>query len=109
MRDVLKTFGLQPVRREIFEEFVFGDGEVDKATVAWIYPVFFDGKFVGVLDIAECTAPCPTLFSINTAKRWQIVSDHGRQSLYLGAYDKTFAFQDGTPYIDIFELDPKRI
>ena len=60
MRDFLRTLGLQPVKREIFEEFVFGDGEVDRATVAWIYPVFFDGKFVGVLDIAECTVPCPT-------------------------------------------------
>ena len=109
MREFLASFDLVPIRRDTLEEFVFGDGQVDTARVAWIYPVFMDGKVVAAIDIAECTVPCPTLFSLNMAKKWKVLADHATGILHIREFKKSCPFKDGTPYIDIFDMTPENI
>ena len=103
MTAYLFEYGYQPVKIDINEEFIFGDGEVSRARVAWLYPVFLDGVCVGAIDIAEVTVPCPCLFSLAMAKKWQIITNHVKQRIHLGLFKHDIPFVDGVPYIDVFD------
>ena len=105
MRNYLAKFGLQPTKHERYEEFICGDGHIDKSIVSWVYPVFIYGIFRGVIDIAECTVPCPPLFSLGMAEKWECISDHKKKQLILGKYRVTIPFRKSTPYLDVLDLD----
>ena len=75
-----------------------------KAHVAYIYPVFFGDRLCGVIDIAECSVPCPTLFSLSMAETWQVTAYHAEKKLVIGLHNHTVPFQDNTPYLNIFDF-----
>ena len=104
MQDYLATKGLKATKTYFREEFVFGNGKIDHSDWFWTYPVFLQGVFRGTISIAECTVPCPVLFSLEMAKKWQAQTDHANSNIYLKKYDVTIPFQNGTPYIDVLDI-----
>ena len=102
----LATIGLKPLKINVSEDFIFGDGKVDTSDCAFMYPSFLGNKFTGGVDMARCSVPCPPLFSLKLAKRWNCSTHHGRQELTVGKFDKTFPFVNGVPYVDILDFDP---
>jgi hypothetical protein len=99
----LAKYGLKPIRIDKQEDFIFGDGKTDTSKCAWSYPSFLDGRFVGAVDMAECTVPCPPLFSLKMAATWKCVTNHADKYMYIGAFDVKIPFRNGTPYLDIFD------
>jgi hypothetical protein len=93
---------MKPIRHDIVEEFVFGDGETTRAKYSYEYPVFLKGKWVGSIDIALVDVPCPPLFSLGMAKRWKCICDHDKDCIYMGEFDHTIKFTD-TPFVNIIE------
>ena len=99
------VFCIKPERRDRVEEFIFGDGQVDYSKHSWGYPTFINGKFMGVIDIAECTVPCPPLFSLGMAKKWKCVCDHDKGLIKIKKFNHEVPFDGDTPFIDVFDCD----
>ena len=61
----LKLLGLKPVRRDVQEDFQFGDDRVETSICSWDYPTGIH-EHNGVLNIAEIESNCPGLMSRET-------------------------------------------
>ena len=101
MCEYIAKYGLKPKKVPHREEFVFGDGKVDTSMWYWEYPVVMKGKIRGTIKIAECTVPCPCLFSLEMAEQWEASTNHKNHNIHLGLFDITIPFQDNTPLIDV--------
>ena len=86
MQAMLKTKGLQPIRLDLQEEFLFGSDRVDMSKCAWLYPVGIHGR-TGVINIAEIESNCPGLLSNSTMGQLDVSINTGRQTYHIGAYD----------------------
>ena len=103
----LLQYGIRPIRVEKQEEFVFGNNEVEMSTCAWTYPVFLEGRAVGVIDIASVKVPCPALWSKRMMNEWKIILDFEKKQTYTKKHDMYIPFKDDIPIIQIFQLpDP---
>jgi len=78
MRAALAKKGLTPVRRDIEENFKFGDGRVERSSTAVVYPVGFYGSH-GSIDVAEVSSECPPFLSVETMGKLGVVLDFCRR------------------------------
>jgi hypothetical protein len=108
MTAALALIGLQPVRKDKKEQFIFGDGIVEESECSYIYPAFIRGQYVtGGINIAKVNVPCPPLFSIGMAAQWECITNHKKKYVRIGRFRHKVPFKDGvTPYIDVFEYGP---
>ena len=74
MREVLAVYGLKPVKEEVAEKFIFGDGETKTSKFRYVYPVGLGGKYCGKLGQACIDVPCPLLLSHAVMKNWKVNS-----------------------------------
>ena len=102
MQKELAQYGLKAEREECQERFVFGNGETVYSNCNYIYPVFFNGRCVGSINIACVACPCPPLFSLRMAKVWRICMDHDEDVINIKKFDFKVKFED-VPYINVFE------
>ncbi|CAK0875126.1 unnamed protein product, partial [Prorocentrum cordatum] len=58
----LKSLGLQPVKKDINEEFRFGGGDVAVSTESYVYPAGINGTH-GVIEVARVEGRTPPLLS----------------------------------------------
>ena len=90
------------------EEFIFGNAKVETSTCAWQYPVYFEGKLVGAVDIADIPVSCPALWSKRMMKEWSHVLDFADQMTYVKKFKLQYPFKDGIPILNIFQM-PKNL
>ena len=109
MESYLRKFNLKPMIVNKQEEFIFGDGEVKQSDCALAYPSFLDGKFSGAVDIARVQVPCPGLFSLKMAKKWECKTDHAGEKVEVLKFNKEFPFVGGTPVVDILDFDENNL
>ena len=100
----LAEFGLQAVKLEKTEEFVFGNGQVEMSDCAYSYPIFLGGEFKGSIDIARINADCPPLFSKKMMKEWKITLDFEQQCTLIKQFDITSPFHGSVPVIDVLDI-----
>ena len=106
IQTALSKVGLLPMRIDKQEEFIFGDAKTSTSDCAFLYPSFLNGRFSGLVDMARVPVPCPGLFSLKQAKKWQCVTDHAKEQLIVKRHGRTFDFEKSTPYIDILDFEP---
>ena len=70
---------------------------------AFVYPCFLDGEFVASVDIARIAPDCPGLYSNRMMKEWQHVLDCGKQTTYIGKFNKSYPFKRGIPMFNILQ------
>jgi DNA uptake protein ComE-like DNA-binding protein len=105
MTKALEARGLKPEYKDKQEKFIFGDGATEWSTHNVIYPCFIAGKCVGSIDIAFVKVPCPPLFSLSMAAKWDCITNHKEKIVTLGKYDHKIPFKNGvTPYVDVFDF-----
>ena len=102
----LKKIGLMPMVIRKREEFIFGDAKTAVSDCAFLYPAFLNGKFVSCIDIARVPVACPGLFSLKMAKKWDCMTDHGKQELVVQKHKCRIPFENGTPTVNILDFDP---
>ena len=93
MQDKLASIGLQPLRINKQEEFVFGNAKTSTSDCSFLYPAFLKGRFVGLIDIARVPVQCPALFSLKMAKKWGCLTDHKNGQLIVKDHICTYDFQ----------------
>ena len=108
MHQFLAPYGIIPVKLHKQEEFIFGNNQVEMSNCAFQYPVFFDGKLVGSIDIVRSPVPCPALYSKRMIKLWEHVLDFDKQITKIGSFGLTYPFKDSVPMLDIFQM-PDRL
>ena len=108
MHQFLEPFGIFPVKLNKQEEFIIGNNQVEMSDCAFQYPVFFDGKLVGSIDIARIPVPCPALYSKRMMKLWKHVLDFDKQITRIGSFGLTYPFKDSVPLLDVFQM-PDRL
>ena len=87
MGKFLAMYGLKPIIVDKCEEFVFGNCETELLDEAFMYPVFFDGKIVDVIDIARISPECPPLVSKKLMKKWDVSLDFGEQKAHVKKHE----------------------
>jgi len=108
-KQFLKELGLKPLMVRKTDEFIFGNGETTYSDCLYIYPVFFNNQFCGGLEQAQIPKPCPMLFSKTTLKDWKCNVDFEKEETNIRKHHHTEPFQNGTPYVDIFGIDPSTL
>ena len=108
-KQFLKELGLKPLMVRKTDEFIFGNGETTYSDCLYIYPVFFNNQFCGGLEQAQIRKPCPMLFSKTTLKDWKCNVDFEKEETNIRKHHHTEPFQNGTPYVDIFGIDPSTL
>ena len=104
MHSFLEPYGIIPIQLNKQEEFIFGNNQVEMSDCAFQYPVYFNGKLVGAIDIARLPVPCPALYSKRMMKQWKHVLDFDKQETRIGEFDLTYPFKDTIPILDIFQM-----
>ena len=54
--------------------------------------------------MARVQVPCPALFSLQMAKKWQCTTRHGKQEIVVEKHNRTFPFEDETPYLNVLDF-----
>ena len=109
MVDALAKIGLKPIQVMKQEQFIFGDAKTATSDCAFAYPAFQNNAFAGLIDIARVHVPCPGLFSLKMAKRWQCITDHAGQQIIVQKYNRTWPFQNGTPVINVLDFEEDKV
>ena len=98
-------YGLKPIREEVRENFVFGDGETTTSLYRNVYPVALGGNFVGELRQAYGEVPCPLLLSKSVMTAWKCKLDFGKSETDVAQFNHTEPFNDGkTPVLDLAQF-----
>ena len=59
--------------------------------------------------MARVPVPCPGLFSLKMAKKWNCVTDHKKQEIIVKKHNRVWPFQDGTPVINVLDYDDSNL
>ena len=71
-----------------------------------MYPVFFDGNLVDVIDIERITPECPPLISKGLMKKCEVNLDFGEQKTHVKRHRVTAPFIKGSLFLDLLGLGP---
>jgi hypothetical protein len=99
----LKKYGLKPVLVRRTDEFQFGDGEITVSKFGYIYPVIFQNIYRGHMFQASVDVPCPSLLALPVMKIWDLDICAGKGVIKIHKFGVTIPFEDGLPYVDIFD------
>ena len=106
MREVLAVYGLKPVKEEVAEKFIFGDGETKTSKFRYVYPVGLGGKYCGKLGQACIDVPCPLLLSHAVMKNWKVQLDFDNQRTEVKKFNHSVPFNSGVPTVDLCDFGP---
>ena len=106
----LAIYGLKPEFLDDEECFKFGDGQIVKSIGKKLYPVFLNGKFRGILDLAIIDGNCPMLLSKTMMTKWGCTLDFGRKEMYLGKFGLVTSFNSrDVPIVNIMDFTKKDV
>ena len=115
---MLRSKGLQPIRLDLQEEFLFGSDRVDMSKCAWLYPVGIHGR-TGVINVAEIESNCPGLLSNSTMGQLDISINTGPRTYHIGAFEiwdhkypvapSGHAMVHCDDFGDLSQLDPRHL
>ena len=106
MREVLAVYGLKPIKEEVSEKFIFGDGETKVSKFRYVYPVVLGGKYCGKLGQACIDVPCPLLLSHPVMKNWKVHLDFENKRAMVQKFNHSVPFNSGVPTVDLCDYGP---
>ena len=101
----MAKFGLKPIQKSCQESFQFGNGQISYAIGASVYPVFVQGKYRGMLDIAEVPDDCPLLLSKSVLKKWDVDLCFGKGCMNINKFGVIIPFNEQeVPIVNITDV-----
>ena len=71
-----------------------------------MYPVFLQGQFCDVVDMARIKPECPPLLDKKIMKKWKVTMDFGDQEVHVQKHNHTAPFIKDSPFLDLLNLGP---